>query len=1746
MRQYTTEEKARLKGLGQKYRESREAMRKERYQALPDAVKELVGEDASYGSLATTDGALCREMVAYLAAGQERRPSAFIEAHAPELFDGYLNPAHRRHFAHTVDHLHERAYTHGWQRRPMRSKAPEAVARGVLETIYRFKQKDPVPDDVCDYMEDRLADEELGAKLLMDGEDTCLDDLLAAEIDFGNARVVRAVADCLNGDGDVPMSRAVMLAVVKSHDKALHGTLGRLLLAARLEEGLRQAICETMDMGTPEAFLHLLGVIRENDLIRFSSVRRAAGTWLGLMDDATAKPDRVGDKALGLMEECLTDAGAREECLRSGDAMKVHVALWALGFLETRDMADRVSAIARAGTRQQVLAASLSLDALQDDVLETGAAKAVLERYATDGEVMAGYLPHLVPYVHALICRATEERFSPYDHASLLQNGQGQEKAYEDARQYCGLKPYFDDEADAEAVYSRLRELYGSFKGRKQAYSPSVFPWRRVTLTKGQAVIRMAYIASALRSVEKTDDVCSMLGDADVLERHDILPLLVAFPETDVQRKTLMAALCDKAEDTRTTAYKVACACRDALRAEECRQAEGLLKCKADDARMNLVQVLMWQDDEALLGSVRRLLADKAEERRTAGLDIVMNLANEEERRGLFEDCLVLVRGISEPTAKERILIDNVLGGDGRLHKEQATQPHASTEKYVPEMPDNAYSRECVRTFMRYFPDSEAGRVLYPDENCGPGVPAETEGGHCDSRQQAETDVRGLCALIKAHEKDEYKDFRSGETRVVGQDARMFVVTGEDGTIGPPLRGLWREWLETNVGTPERAVRMLVLLEAHAAATYQDPASVAAIDRLFGRGFAELPACDYDGHARQIASWWALRNVGDAEWDRLAVAAGLWYWKAIAPADACMTVPITQGGQTVRMPLLCDRQMALVLNRLSCTDTGTLETTFPVSWALSHMHALGSLQCRYVPWDTEPDRDHCYDLWAGPDARDVTMATYSGIMTVPQLRHYAFKDRRGKDMLRFLSDTTATYREKGIPDESHAGDAGYVFAHGWNWGEVPDKGVLDFVAGIHDEVSGGVLAAELSRGDTPTPYSGLVGEISRVYGVENFVAILAALGKDAPERRTAYYPSTDGKRGSLSHLLSVCVPCAWDDAAALGRQLEGKGITTRRLVEASLYAPAWIRVVGGYLGWEGYESGCHYFMAHTGDWLDDRRKAAIARFTPLSDEELCRGACDIAWFREAYAALGQERFDMIYDAAKYVTDGAKHARARKYADAMLGKLDVNETRAEVAQKRNKDLLMAYALIPLSGEADLRARYLFIQQFVKESRKFGAQRRASEAEAADMALRNLATNAGYADRTRLVLRMEAGIMDGDGDLFQDVETDGVHMRLAIDADGTPEVVVQKDGKVLKSVPARLRKDARALRLIEAKKRLIEQHGRARLMFEQAMEDGDSFTAGELRALSENPVTGAVIRTLVFQAVDGGAMGFLADGGLCDADGAVHGLGDDAVLVVAHPYAMYRAGTWAKFQTALFDAGTVQPFKQVFRELYVKTEEELDASESPRYAGNQIQPVRASACLRGRRWTADWDGLQKACHKAAVAVTLYATAEWFSPSDIEAPTVESVAFHDLRTGAPMKIMDVPDVTFSEAMRDVDLAVSVAHAGGVDPEASHSTIEMRAALLECALPLFRLGNVRVEGSHAHVAGKYGDYTVHLGSGVVHKLGGTMVNILPVHSQHRGRLFLPFADDDPKTAEVLSKVLLLAEDGKIKDPSILEQIRN
>ena len=183
--------------------------------------------------------------------------------------------------------------------------------------------------------------------------------------------------------------------------------------------------------------------------------------------------------------------------------------------------------------------------------------------------------------------------------------------------------------------------------------------------------------------------------------------------------------------------------------------------------------------------------------------------------------------------------------------------------------------------------------------------------------------------------------------------------------------------------------------------------------------------------------------------------------------------------------------------------------------------------------------------------------------------------------------------------------------------------------------------------------------------------------------------------------------------------------------------------------------------------------------------------------------------------------------------------------------------------------------------------------------------------------------------------------------------------------------------------------------------------------------------------------------------------------------------------------------------------------------------------------------------KAFHDENINVSISFDYGVTTPLEVEGLTIDKISFRRRDEYEPIRLTKIPPRLFSEVMRDMDLVVSVAHAGDVDPEASASTVEMRANLLHEMCKLLNLKNVKLKDTRALIKGQLGEYSVHLGSGVVHRMPGGSVCIVPVHSQHRGRLFLPFADDDPRTAEVVSKTLLLARDNEIDDPIILEQLR-
>lgn len=696
------------------------------------------------------------------------------------------------------------------------------------------------------------------------------------------------------------------------------------------------------------------------------------------------------------------------------------------------------------------------------------------------------------------------------------------------------------------------------------------------------------------------------------------------------------------------------------------------------------------------------------------------------------------------------------------------------------------------------------------------------------------------------------------------------------------------------------------------------------------------------------------------------------------------------------------------------------------------------------------------------------------------------------------------------------------------------------------------LDIELKRGDSATAVTNFIPQLKEVYGINRFVEIMSGLGKTSLFRGYIYtWNDNFTRQQQFSSLLKKCHPLPEEAQASFNAAMQQLKVTEAQLIEAAVYAPQWQKFVSQYLNWKGLDAAIWWMHAHTKSSgaaeQNAEAESEIARYSAVDLADFKIGAVDKNWFLKAYKEIGKARWQVVYDAAKYISDGNEHRRARLYADVITGDIKLKEVTQKIKEKRDQDYLRMYGLIPLSkanADKDVLARYEYLQQFKKESRQFGAQKQTSEALAIRIALENLARNAGYADPLRLTWAMETKQVQQILSKETQVQYDDVTIGLVIDDTGMADLVAFKGDKALKAIPPKFKKDAKVAELTDYRKILREQFSRSKKSLEDAMVRGDGFLYTELANLFGHPVIARHLEKLVYVA--GEKHGFYHDGVLRSPDGKEYVLEEGDEIRIAHSADLYRLRVWSDYQRYLFEKQLQQPFKQVFRELYVPLADELaERSVSRRYAGHQVQPAQTVALLKNRHWKVDYEeGLQKVFHKEGFVAKIYAMADWFSPAEVEAPTLETIIFHDLKTGKPVAFETISPLIFSEVMRDIDLVVSVAHAGGVDPEASHSSIEMRSVLLAETLRLFKVNNVTVSGSHARIKGHHGEYSVHLGSAVAHQLPGKYLSVLPVHSQHRGRIFLPFIDDDPKSAELISKVLLLARDNEIQDPTILSQL--
>ena len=1556
--------------------------------------------------------------------------------------------------------------------------------------------------------------------------------LIAYEIDNGNKELIDLIKGALGSQkSKIDLNYFIMQAIFISNNKELLELTGKLLLAAKLQEGVRQEICENMDRGLQENFEYMFKIIYDNNLIRFSSVKRALGTWTGLTRDEDTDISKFGKKELEIINKLIANPKYEDELLKSNDNVEVYLALWNKSARDIKEAVEAMEKLLKSSKYHIKLLISYFLDVIQDIKYQREIAKKVIKEYGDTKEIieiLACYLNFVITYGSAS------------DLKENLKNGK------------IIPETFFKNKKEALEFFDILEKALVLMDGKDKVFNPCIFPWFYQSIGTHTVATAMGLIAAFYPDDALKNRMMKHLKEINTWNRGYYLDVLFEKPNNKEEKDFVITMLSDRTS-AGITAYEIA---KDNnLVKEYPREIEDLLRLKNADTRKNLIDLLMSQDKKELLISIDNLVSAKNENKRLAGLDI-LNLANSKQKP-LYDKKEVknLVAKISSPTDAEKILIENL--SDKKKKESENTLSKLYNTEYKLDLPYEIKEVEKLSKTIKKNKKSE-----YIIENS-----LNIKKIFTKSIDELFKIVKKLSELYVKNENYEYMSFYTKEYTLlrdglsITKDVNNIPYNERQKLANYPLEDVWRDFYKKEIKDFSTLWQLYTLLvkdynssiNENNVKEYQD-----FYKKILGIDITELRAKLKKANLKYIFTENYYNDTGYV----LEIIDMLYkeyskenkdYLFEIGKVFTSYILENFEAKDIVEQKERYNKEIyysVSIYNRYSGVQ-------YLFAKAIDYLEFYDDEKAFTESFVLRYNLDKKIEKYINENLKDCEIG---GPTKAFGLRNYAIasilkiaeKDLIYKYVLELDNEVAKEINVYGFSELD-----GFMDNYRNILAKKEDKKVAtlnqfmlnEALKVIYDEgrkIVDYVVQNELKRGDSPTIYSKALNRIYRIEGIDYLVQILQALGKETLDRTSYYYGSGyDSKKGVLSHLLKVCYPTEKDNSKELAKKLKGTDITEQRLIEVAMFSSQWIEIIEGYLGWKGLASGCYYFQAHMSD-IDRNKEGLIAKYTPISIEDLKEGAFDIDWFKSAYKELGEKKFEMLYDSAKYISDGAKHSRARMFADAVNGKLNLKETEKKIEDKRNKDLVASYSLIPLlkDKQKDALHRYQFLQKFLKESKKFGAQRRASEAKAVSISLENLSRNMGYSDVTRLIWNMETALINEMKEYFVPKKLDDVDVYIKIDELGQSEIIYEKAGKELKSLPTKLKKDKYIEDIKEVHKNLKEQYRRSRKMLEEAMEDGTEFYGYEIENLMTNPVIAPILKSLVFKMDKN--LGYYEDKKLKSVKKKAIVVKDDSLLKIAHCFDLFESGDWASYQKDIFDRELKQPFKQVFRELYVKTADEKGRDKSLRYAGHQVQPTKTVALLKTRRWIIDGqEGLEKVYYKENIIAKIYVLADWFSPADIEAPTLEEVQFFDRKTFKPILIDNVPDLIFTEVMRDIDLVVSVAHIGDVDPEASHSTIEMRKAIIEFNCKLFKLKNVKFSENHVLIKGERAEYSIHLGSGLIHQKAGSAINILPVHSQHRGRVFLPFIDDDPKTAEIMTKVILFAQDEKIKDVFILEQIK-
>lgn len=1504
---------------------------------------------------------------------------------------------------------------------------------------------------------------------------------LALALRRGDKEIANLVKEAVLGEsGEMKLSNSIINGIIISGAPEQLALLGQLLLAAKGQEGIRQAILENADCGSVQSQAYFIKLVIDHNLVRFSAVIRAFGTWTGLAYD-NAKP-AVIDKCMKLGLKYLSDGTKFDEGIHSTDTLENYMALWASACQDIcRAEAQAIKLVDAPEKYRRLVGWYFLYSTTYSRITHEVAMRHIDVRDPEELAWICCCLYHQGGAVHVRWQWEQRDKKHTYPDPNLP-----------------------SDKAVRKDQFDKLCMALDFIGNKKSKFEGSIFPWMSVQLEAKDVAGCLIGLAGYDCDPDMIQRLAAYIPVMDVdIRRAFYLNLLN--PGIANQRSLLLLGLSDKSSTVKNDIVKLLE--KKSLHPSDITYFAEMLSTTSAGLRKAIMSLLHKQKESLIRPAIDALINSSNDKQLLAGIEL-LDIFGEKDSKLLSEYQVKIAElcGRANLPRDAAVILERF---DTDVNTVEYT-PENGFGLFDPAAPDfDKVLWETKRPSVKIYSKNELKKLLFPNE---------------DELSKVVVALQEILIRNKGLE-CETELYDGSKTKVLLGDNlyNLPLIPGAAYSTFGMFRNIYDYYLADEIMAVFDALGVSPLLLATilcygtSGLSYGSFFTVAA-KMIFGGLPFENGLLNFDKYVKPYSG--IIRNILQSI---LQVRKeGIFDFAMSAWVSLVSLIPKSQ--------------------YMTAYQTGSTAMIYPPQKAVNCMFGIGiisvwrSFARRFIETD-EQFAVFWNELWYEYLAANRQF--------LPVFDNF--------DILR--AHQLGLISAHGLQEQMVCGPNAENYIYRFTIGSKFQKDLDEKYPFLAEQVGKAVeriVAIEEKRGELPTPLTSVASKIGCFKGgVKHFTALLTALGKDQFHRGYEWAGHDQSKKATLSVLMKNCYPLPDDTAESLKAALQVCGIGERRLLQAVMYAPQWADLVEKAAGIPGLASAVWLFHAHINERFSAEKETKVALYSPVSQQQFADGTFDKDWFLESYHAIGAKYFDELYKNAKYITSSnSAHRRSQLYTDAVLGRLDKAGTQAEIADKRNQEKLRAYALIPLDDKdsGDALARYEFIQKFAKESKQFGAQRRASEGRAVLIALQNLALTTGFGDADRMSWYLESEKMDGLRYLMEPHHIDHTDVWLEIAADGTPAIGVSKNGKTLKTLPKALAKEEAVLTIQTAVKDLREQKKRARQGFEMAMVSRTAFGTDEILRLLDHPVLKAQVGSLVF--ICGDKIGFpVSQEGqlwLISFNGEKDKLSGADQMLIAHPHDFIQGKCWSAYQQYLYKNEIVQPFKQVFREYYPVTEDELAAVNiSRRYAGHQVQPQKTVALLKTRGWTVDYEeGLQRVYHKENLIARMYAMADWFSPADIEAPTIEVIRFYSRDTDELLAFEKIPPVIFSEVMRDIDLVVSVAHVGGVDPEASHSTVEMRIAIARELLSLLSVDNVSFKTAHALIKGSMGDYSVHMGSGVVHLSGTGMLAVLPVHSQARGRVFLPFADDDPKTAEIMSKILLFANDKKIKDPAILRQI--